>query len=246
MMFKRCFFFISCLSLLLNAGAIAQSGSTYRLWYDKPASEWTEALPVGNGRLGAMIYGGVEKEHIQFNEETLWTGRPREHNRQGASAYLDEIRKLLFEGKQQEAEKLAEAHFMGLKSEAGDLDKWIAEVRSLKGMKGNPALPDFDDSSWKTIKVPTYEGWETVGFEGLDGALWFRTTFNVPASWAGKNLVLDLNRIRNQDFTYVNGVLVGNTNDNSGRKYIISKDLIKKGKNTLSVQVLNYYDKGGI
>ena len=57
----------------------------------------------------------------------------------------------------------------------------------------------------ENIKVPAYEGWETVGLANLDGAVWFRTTFDVPENWLGKDLVLDLNRIRDQDFTYING-----------------------------------------
>jgi len=48
-----------------------------QLWYNQPASKWTDALPIGNGSIGAMIYGGVTNEHIQFNESTLWTGGPR-------------------------------------------------------------------------------------------------------------------------------------------------------------------------
>ncbi|PHN02433.1 glycoside hydrolase family 95 protein [Flavilitoribacter nigricans] len=82
------------------------------LEYDEPALKWTEALPVGNGRLGAMIYGGVEEEIIQFNEETLWTGGPHDYANEGAHEYLDEIRQLLWAGKQDEAEDLATEHFM--------------------------------------------------------------------------------------------------------------------------------------
>lgn len=89
---------------------IAQSG--LRLFYDEPAEEWTEALPVGNGRLGAMVYGKVEQEHIQFNEETLWTGKPRSYARKGAHKHLAEIRKLLFEGKQSVAMAIMEKDFM--------------------------------------------------------------------------------------------------------------------------------------
>ncbi len=83
-----------------------------KLWYDKPASVWEEALPVGNGRLGAMIYGGTEEDHIQFNEETLWTGEPHDYSNSDAYRYLGTIRQLLWEGKQEEAEKLALEHFM--------------------------------------------------------------------------------------------------------------------------------------
>lgn len=88
--------------------------SSLKLWYDRPAEKWTEALPVGNGRLGAMIFGGTEKERIQFNEETLWTGEPHDYAHQGAYRYLDTIRQLLFEGRQKEAEELAMKEFMSV------------------------------------------------------------------------------------------------------------------------------------
>ena len=96
--------------------ATAFSQQELKLWYNKPAAKWTEALPIGNGRLGAMIFGDVEKEHLQFNEETLWTGGPRDYNRKGAYQYLPQLRQLLFDGKQKEAEALGEEHFMALKS----------------------------------------------------------------------------------------------------------------------------------
>lgn len=216
------------------------------LWYNKPAEKWTSALPIGNGRLGAMVFGGVEKDHLQFNEETLWTGGPRDYNRKGAYKYLPEIRNLLFEGRQKEAEELAEKQFMGTKSDEGNREQWFKSVTSLKGISANPALPGFDDSKWKEMKVPAYDGWESVGFQGLDGAVWLRTTIILPQEWTGKDLILDLNRIRDQDFTYVNGRLVGSMNTTEARKYIIPKDALVKGKNTIAVQVLNYFDKGGI
>ena len=233
---------ISCL-IVTNAAA---QEPAYQLWYKQPAVKWTDALPIGNGRIGAMVFAGIEKDRIQFNEETLWTGGPRDYNHKGAAGYLAEIRKLLFEGKQEAAEKLAEEKFMGSKSGAGDRDKWVADMKALKGMQGNPSGENYDDQQWKTISVPSYEGWEKVGLEGFDGAVWLRTTFEVPENWLGKNLVLDLNRIRDQDFTYVNGTLVGNTDGTSPRKYSIPAKLLKKGKNTIAIQVLNYFDKGGI
>jgi len=85
-----------------------------KLWYQQPAKEWTEALPVGNGRLGAMIFGGTENERLQFNEDTLWTGQPHEYQHGGAAAYLPVVRKLLFEGNQREAEKLAGQQMMSV------------------------------------------------------------------------------------------------------------------------------------
>jgi len=82
------------------------------LWYDKPAANWTEALPLGNGRMGAMVYGGTAKEIIQFNEESLWTGQPHDYANEGAYLVLDELRNLLWDGKQDEAQELGNAHFM--------------------------------------------------------------------------------------------------------------------------------------
>jgi len=82
------------------------------LWYTQPATKWTEALPVGNGRLGAMIFGGIAKERIQFNENSVWTGEPHEYQHPGAAAHLAEIRNLLNQGKQAEAEHIATREFM--------------------------------------------------------------------------------------------------------------------------------------
>ena len=70
--------------------------SPLTLWYRQPATTWNEALPVGNGRLGAMVFGGVQKEHIQLNEETLWTGGPYNPVVKGAFAAVPEIQRLLF------------------------------------------------------------------------------------------------------------------------------------------------------
>lgn len=85
-----------------------------RLWYSRPAEKWTEALSVGNGRLGAMVFGGIEEERLQFNEDTLWTGKPHDYSHPGAAKYLPVVRKLLFEGKQREAEALAMKHMMSV------------------------------------------------------------------------------------------------------------------------------------
>lgn len=82
------------------------------LWYDKPATMWPEALPVGNGRLGAMIYGKTSDEIIQFNEETLWSGQPHDYAHKDAYKVLDKLRTLLWEGKQDEAQKLGNERFM--------------------------------------------------------------------------------------------------------------------------------------
>ncbi|MFC1223434.1 glycoside hydrolase N-terminal domain-containing protein [Pedobacter sp. BG31] len=233
------------LAVIVQSNAWTQENNNI-LWYNKPAEKWTDALPIGNGRIGAMIFAGTMVDHIQFNEETLWTGKPRDYNRKGAYKYLKDIRELLFEGKQKEAESLAQAQFMGLQSEAGDKNAWVNQMKAGKGLTGNPALTNFDDKNWINLKVPAFDGWETAGLANLDGAVWLRTTFDVPEKWNGKDLILDLNRIRDQDFTYINGTLVGNTDNNEPRKYTVPAKLVKTGSNTIAIQVLNYADKGGL
>jgi len=84
------------------------------LWYRQPAEKWEQALPVGNGHLGAMVFGGVREERIQFNEHTVWTGQPHAYHHEGAAKFLPEIRRLLGEGKQREAEQLATQEFMSI------------------------------------------------------------------------------------------------------------------------------------
>ena len=82
------------------------------LWYRQPAQEWTEALPVGNGRLGAMIFGGVARERLQINEDTLWAGGPYDPDNTNAFAALPEARKLIFAGQYAVAQKLASEKMM--------------------------------------------------------------------------------------------------------------------------------------
>ena len=88
--------------------------SDLELWYDGPATEWTEALPVGNGRLGAMVFGGTSRERLQINEETLWTGGPYSPVNPEALPNLAEVRALLFAGRFAQAEALANRTMMAV------------------------------------------------------------------------------------------------------------------------------------
>ncbi|MGC4232906.1 MAG: glycoside hydrolase family 95 protein [Niabella sp.] len=241
MMKRYLVFFL--LFFLTNAYLYAQD---YKLWYNKPAVEWTEALPIGNGRMGAMIFGDPLKDHIQFNEETIWTDGPRNHDRKDAVSYLPQIRQLLFEGKQKEAEAIAQEHFMGLRREAGDNKTWLDKVLNKKIPEGNPADLKFHDGDWNEMEVPANQGWEAIGFDGMDGAVWLRTYFNLPKGWEKKSLLLDLGVIRDEDFTYVNGKLVGHCNNHKERLYSIPAGVVTPGKNVISILVINYKDKGGI
>jgi alpha-L-fucosidase 2 len=83
-----------------------------KLWYVKPAHEWTEALPVGNGRLGAMVFGSVKTERLQLNEDTVWAGEPIERDRKGAYEHLAAVRRLIFEGKYAMGQEIVQREFM--------------------------------------------------------------------------------------------------------------------------------------
>src|SRR5687767_8231579 len=94
--------------LLTTVPGFPQTKPGLKLWYKTPAgSTWENALPVGNGRLGAMVYGNVEKEILQLNEHTVWSGSPNRNDNPAARAALPELRQLIFHGKQKEAEELA-------------------------------------------------------------------------------------------------------------------------------------------
>ena len=99
---------LSVVFLLTTFSAMAQQ---HRLWYSQPASHWLEALPVGNSHLGAMVFGGTESETIQLNEETFWSGSPHNNNSPEAKAHLQEVRDLIFQGKEEEAHKIIDQYF---------------------------------------------------------------------------------------------------------------------------------------
>jgi len=88
--------------------AAANDPAATLLWYQQPAGKWEEALPVGNGRLGAMVFGGTAEERLQLNESTLWGGLPHDYSNPGAGQHLSELRRLIFAGKIPEAEKLGD------------------------------------------------------------------------------------------------------------------------------------------
>lgn len=91
---------------------LTSSAQELKLWYTSPAGQWEEALPIGNGHMGAMIFGGVVNERIQFNQDTLWTGQPHDYVRQGARDHLEEIRRLIFQGRSAQAVPIVLRHFL--------------------------------------------------------------------------------------------------------------------------------------
>ncbi|WP_028611418.1 glycoside hydrolase family 95 protein [Paenibacillus harenae] len=110
-----------------------------RLWYDTPAGRWEEALPIGNGRLGGMAFGGVAKETVQLNEDSIWYGGSIQGDNSDARIYLPEIRRLLLQGKQSEAEHLAR---MGLTSAPKYLHPYQPLGEMLIWMQGHDGAVD--------------------------------------------------------------------------------------------------------
>ena len=100
------------LLILLSAmyAASAQASGPHKLWYDRPAINWNEAIPIGNGRLGAMVFGNVAAERLQLNEETIWAGRPNNNANPEALEYLPKVRQLVWEGRYKEAQDMATQH----------------------------------------------------------------------------------------------------------------------------------------
>lgn len=107
-----------------------------RLWYRQPAAKWEEALPLGNGRMGAMVFGGTSAERLQLNEDSIWSGGPRDRVNPDAIKNLDEIRRMIREGKIDQAERLSLLALPGMPNSersyqpAGDL---LIEFPDIKG-----------------------------------------------------------------------------------------------------------------
>ncbi len=105
---KRCLLLIALFLCVVSA----VRSQSHELWYSRPASKWLEALPVGNGRMGGMIYGGVQHEEIQLNEATFWSGSPYNNNSQEALPHLEEVRAKIFAGQETEAHELIDRYFV--------------------------------------------------------------------------------------------------------------------------------------
>src|SRR3990172_9303150 len=99
-------------SLLSVMSTYAQSNTLLKLWYKQPAKQWVEALPIGNGRLGAMVFGNPAQEEIQLNENTVWAGQPHRNDNPDAKEALPKVRQLIFDGKYKEAQDLVNQKFI--------------------------------------------------------------------------------------------------------------------------------------
>ncbi|RMH02457.1 MAG: glycoside hydrolase family 95 protein [Planctomycetota bacterium] len=125
---------MAALLLALSLAAAAQEPAAETvLWYRRPAAAWTEALPVGNGRLGAMVFGGVDHERIQLNEDSVWAGSPQDREADGGPADLARARELFFAGRPREGQRLMQERFMS--------ERWVRSYQTLGDLLLDQDLP---------------------------------------------------------------------------------------------------------
>lgn len=149
----------------VRADAVSVDGAdagndALKLWYRKPATQWVEALPLGNGRLGAMVWGGIEHERLQLNEDTLYAGGPYDANNPEALAALPEVRRLIFAGQYAQAEALANAKLMGrpLKQMPYQpLADLVLDFRDISDISGYRRELDLDTAITRT----QFQTWQT-------------------------------------------------------------------------------------
>ena len=107
-MIKKFYLTVSIVFLIISCSGQDEDDLCLKLWYDKPAETWNEALPIGNGRIGAMIFGDPSIGHLQLNEETVWAGGPHSNVNAESARYIPIIRQLIFDGKYKEAQEIAD------------------------------------------------------------------------------------------------------------------------------------------
>ena len=157
------------------SNAAPDTASPWTLWYRQPAEQWVEALPVGTGRLGAMVFGGTGTERLQLNEDTLWAGGPYDPSRPEALAALPEVRRLLFEKRYADAQALAQAQMMA------------RPIRQMSYQTLGELMIDMPEAG---AECADYRRWldldaaETVAEWRCGGRVWRRTVYAYPADQA--------------------------------------------------------------
>ena len=228
------------------------------LWYEQPAESWTDALPVGNGRLGAMVFGGVTQERIQLNVDTLWAGPPFPKTPDGAGDALREARMLFFAGNPAEGEKLIADKFLaqGYPDRSyqtlGDLRIAMAVPGqnlprdvSVSGWKRGAVgqsielaalADDFDDSSWAAGALDVPENSSVV----------FRARFQLTAAQARRFNRISFSPIDDESVVFVNGKEVGRTSVYNQAYRFDATGSLHEGKNVVAVGVTNHGGPGNM
>ncbi|MCB9844806.1 MAG: glycoside hydrolase family 95 protein [Phycisphaeraceae bacterium] len=224
------------------------------LWYSRPASTWTEALPIGNGRLGAMVFGGVDAERIQLNEETIWAGPPVPRHPEGLEAALADARGAFARGDNAEGQRIIAERFMAPRisprsyQTLGDLNLRFHHERGappvpieLTGWKRGPNLPRPDlaqldpafDARWPEIA----DAGGIVLPERTTAT--FRVEFDLTEAQARDYDELRLGPIDDDSIIVLNGVEVGQTHDWSKPSRHSIAAGVRPGRNVLCIAASN-------
>jgi alpha-L-fucosidase 2 len=169
--------------------AVTPAASAMRLWYAAPADRWLHALPIGNGRLGAMVFGGTERETLQLNEETVWQRGPADRNNPDALAHLADVRRLLFEGRVQDAQELAEFTMFGMPNRQQSYLPLASLELAFLGRRGAPSDYRRELDLATGIATVTYRQ-DGVAYRRealaspVDGVVAVRLTADAPAALA--------------------------------------------------------------
>ncbi|MCB8933503.1 MAG: glycoside hydrolase family 95 protein [Chthonomonadaceae bacterium] len=231
---------------------VIQSPAELKLWYRQPAAAWTEALPVGNGRLGAMVFGGVAEERIQLNEDTIWAGPPVPVQPPDAGRYVAEARALFFAGKAAAGEALIQDKVLGPRiaprsyQPLGDLRLTfhypnVAKVAPLPlvawkrgpvaaGLDEASLQPGFDDDHWAVSEDRSVPERSSVVF---------RTTFELSSEQAAGLAALALSPIDDRSVVVLNGVRLGETTSWDLPTTLALRGALKSGENVLAIGVTN-------
>ena len=231
---------------------MTQGPGDLSLWYQQPAAAWTEALPVGNGRLGAMVFGGVSEERIQLNEDTIWAGPPVPQQPADAAKYVAEARGLFFAGRAAEGEALVRAKVMATRisprsyQTLGDLRlafhyPGVGNVAAVylgvwkKGPVGAELdaaslEPGFDDSRWDAAQDRLVAERSSIVF---------RTSFDCTAEQVAGLTALALSPTDDRSVVLLNGVQLGETTSWDQPSVMALRGALKVGRNVLAIGVTN-------
>jgi alpha-L-fucosidase 2 len=242
-------FFLFLFLIAVAHSNVAQVADTDRkLWYAHPALDWNEALPIGNGRLGAMIFGGIESERLQLNEQTIWSGKQDDFINPEAAKSLPQIRKLLFEGRYKAAEQLAQQKMMGNKkipSAYQMLGNLILDFGKYNNVQQYRRELDLETATASVQYIRDNVFFQRETFSSApDQVLVYRLT----SSKAGA-ISFDLKLTRPGDFGNLkleeDGIVINHKIEPNGVNFVTRIKLIKEGgvvimkENTLSVKGAN-------
>ncbi len=202
--------------LIAICSAVVVNAQQHKLWYSKPASQWLEALPVGNSHLGAMVYGGTDVEQIQLNEETFWSGSPHDNNSPASKTVLKDVRKQIFEGKEQAADTLIGRYFF--KGPHGQKYLSLGDLKLSFNYKSKSAPTNY------RRELSLAEAVNTTSFD-IDGVHYERSVF---ASLADNVVVVQISASKSKalnfmvDYVRYNEPVKGDAIDKHEFAYIIN------------------------